>query len=875
MPEKYISILPHKTNSLDQDLIARKTATFDLTSFKIETNLSPREIINRYGSKVVASYTLEDISALENFTNISEYLDPEIKLNLKKSDPTIYATYSSFLNRINTAINRIQQNYPAALRIRTQKTNSAATTTNVTNYTYNPFNDSATFNVLASYIINPLDLNYLVNNNNFNQDLLTNYTTYEVNYNGVSYPILELTGANHLNDKLQIKVLGNPFSTGNNSVEFYIKPQNSVYSEYFNSIDDLENYLLQEPFYFDDEISTENSNIIKYKLQFSWPRIDSFNLDVSTNLYDAFYTELTNYALKIDESFSNLLFNLYTPKTIYYTNGEEEIVSDHIGQLIEVYGANFDKILNRINNIKYFHTISYDGENNVPNAYLPSYLKVLGWNFSNENDSEFLRLLALNSTWLWKSKGTRDAINFLMQFNGIPEELIDFDEYVYRSKRPVDIDRFNFYLSLIDSSLSLSDFPVDSSGYPMLPENSDTFYFQMSGNTDGGSAYFDYLYNFMPTFSGSSISYFRNLSLYDNIFTQEFILSGTTLDYDIVRKENLSTEICYESTGQTTTDPYPETVLDECDCPLDVTDYALEICTTPIDVYGSGCLNLFLDVWFSCDFDEEYNPISTIYITPYNNVGTVTYYGTQPGTVLYSGETYSVYGVDANGCVSSTYSGTVICAQYICDSAEFNAELIYSCQTNGDGLAIGKAVITEINISGGTAPYTTNIAVDDEINHNETVTLIITDANGCSDSFDFLINCPPDEEFICENISLLFGYEVITVSGPQNTAIAKLNYDVYDLPDGVNVSQVKITVAEETTSFMVGGPIVVKYETQATGTEFYTFEFDPDPAQTVSTLFNFEITLSNGCKYVATYADWVEYNVIGYSFSQNFNIIAE
>jgi len=880
MGQKFVSILPHKTNSLDNELILKKTAAFDLGTFKVETNLIERSIVYKYPKKETISYTLEDI---EDSNLLFPFVDQKsfVKLNLSKSDPTNYALYGSFKIKLENALNTIIETYPASLSITNSR--NSGTVNNITNFVYNPFEDTSTFNISTLNIVNPLSLNYIKENLNVaeQRDLLLLYYQYEVYTNNKSYPILEFTGAENQFDKITLKVSGKPFNVGNNSVAFYIKPTSAYFTTFQNTLDDLELYLLDSFFYFDDYLTTDLGTELKYQYQFSWPKIDAFNLDVSTTNFTVFYDELLKYADKIDTEFSNLLYRKYTPKSFYNTYEDESLEQNsNIDELMQIYGFSFDEIYKRIEGAKLLHSVSFSESNNTPNNYLPDLLKVLGWNFGGyeTNSPTLLKLLILTSNWVWKSKGTRAAIDYILSFVGIPKELIEFNEYVYVSKRPINVEKFNFYLSLLGTSLSLSDFPIDEEGYPVFPTETDSLWFQANGEQDNGQEFLNVFYNLMPVFTGSTVSYYQELTDYEKLFEQTFIYSSSTLDYDIARQSTLTLDICYTSTGQTVSDPLPETVYDECGCPIEVEDYSLEICSTPVDLYSGTCLDFFLDVWLICDYDLSGNPIATVNITPYNYMGAVTYVGTQPGEILTNNQDFTVYGIDSNGCVSETYSGTVICAVNICEDVEFSASIEYSCNVNELNQHIGKATIDNIIISGGTAPYVTNISVGDIVNHEEMVELVVTDANGCvSQTFTTLIDCPPDEEFVCENINFTLAYEVTYVNldcqeifGTCAVAEsqAKLNYEVYNLPDGVDVDTVEVTVSAA--PFLYGDPVTIIFTTPIGTTPSYYLDFAPDPPQLWLTTFNVTIVLSNGCQYSVTHADEIEYGVLGYSFSQNF-----
>ena len=60
---------------------------------------------------------------------------------------------------------------------------------------------------------------------------------------------------------------------------------------------------------------------------------------------------------------------------------------------------------------------------------------------NSEVDIELYRRLILNLAWLWKSKGSRKAVEFLFRFIGAPEALVKFDEYIVIVDKPLDMDK--------------------------------------------------------------------------------------------------------------------------------------------------------------------------------------------------------------------------------------------------------------------------------------------------------------------------------------------------------------------------------------------------------------------------------------------------
>ena len=109
--------------------------------------------------------------------------------------------------------------------------------------------------------------------------------------------------------------------------------------------------------------------------------------------------------------------------------------------------------------IAYMTNVSYDGKNNIPNELIKNFAKTLGWSTPStlnntsfldsvlgvetpeysgtsvsqtpaELDIELYRRILLNTAYLFKSKGTRKSIEFLLTLLGAPEALVEFNEYV-------------------------------------------------------------------------------------------------------------------------------------------------------------------------------------------------------------------------------------------------------------------------------------------------------------------------------------------------------------------------------------------------------------------------------------------------------------
>ena len=177
--------------------------------------------------------------------------------------------------------------------------------------------------------------------------------------------------------------------------------------------------------------------------------------------------------------------------------------------------------------------VTYDTKNNIPDNLLKKFARMLGLKtpsvISKEDflnslltpaipqfsgttigktpfqlDTELYRKILMNLAYLYKSKGTRTAIEFILRFVGAPEALIEFDEHVVIADSKINLNKFNQYFSVIsggsycnytyhqnpvDNTITTScstvtqgfqrdDYPMNDEGYPTQPRETTNYYFQ-------------------------------------------------------------------------------------------------------------------------------------------------------------------------------------------------------------------------------------------------------------------------------------------------------------------------------------------------------------------------------------------------------------
>jgi hypothetical protein len=202
-------------------------------------------------------------------------------------------------------------------------------------------------------------------------------------------------------------------------------------------------------------LSYGGTNIVENKVYFPITK-DGWNIQINGSDYDSYVAELIEISDVIDEYKSNLIVNfLSSPHLIEFDTHDQKTQ-----KILQIYGQSFDRTKKFIDNIAYMRNVTYDTINNIPDLFLKNLSNTLG--FTNvelfeqssieellytTNDSvfsglnkgknafeyevEFYRRLLVNLAYIYKSKGTRKGVEFLLKFIGAPEPLIKIDEYIY------------------------------------------------------------------------------------------------------------------------------------------------------------------------------------------------------------------------------------------------------------------------------------------------------------------------------------------------------------------------------------------------------------------------------------------------------------
>jgi hypothetical protein len=281
----------------------------------------------------------------------------------------------------------------------------------------------------------------------------------------------------------------------------------------------------------------------------TWPLYGNWNLDILTNSFTSYLTTLNEVSVNFDGYQTNLVSRFLTTDSLKeFDTSDQKIekilqiygrsfdeTKKFINALAYMNSVNYNtgndipsQLLKNLSQTLGWSTnmspISNDdflgsvfGQKNVDKS---SFSGVGQSQTPDELNYQYYKNLVLNSAYLFKSKGTRKSIETLMRLIGAPDALVEFNEYVYLADQRINMSDFNKQYANIsggtyskrvptiengntfriqgvtysgftttsrleDVTLTSSDYPVDSNGYPSAPANNESYYYQM------GSGWFE------------------------------------------------------------------------------------------------------------------------------------------------------------------------------------------------------------------------------------------------------------------------------------------------------------------------------------------------------------------------------------------------
>jgi hypothetical protein len=488
---------------------------FTLGNFEIKSNVNQkdsRDFSLGNFSEPISLETLNITSSEEAKILASNRL--EVFINYSRSKITNFTLYGSLRERLKVAVNNVIKTFPAAIvfkKIRDWSDYNSGNT--ATDITFNANNNKTNINLQLSQVFNPFSIEYTKTGNiytdeniSYLRNLTLEYKKYSLFYKDAEYPLtfIRPTTGNTNTGILRITVEGNPFSGNSVTTDsFYLKPNTLTTEEVFDGMEDVEKYLIERtttPIYtakFDQPRETSTGKLVKSSVSVTWPSTDNWNLIINGGLFESYLNRLYDIADTYDSYKTNLVSRFLTTAALK----EFDTYDEKVDNVLKIYGRSFDEIKKYIDGLAYMANVTYDGVNNIPNELLKNFAQTLGWGtpsaikdegfldtiFKRNADVEYgglaqnqtptelnyelYRRLLANTAYLFKSKGTRRGIEFMLRFVGAPEALIEFNEHVYVAGQPLNMREFRNYELKISGGTYTEDIPVLDSYFSASTNN--------------------------------------------------------------------------------------------------------------------------------------------------------------------------------------------------------------------------------------------------------------------------------------------------------------------------------------------------------------------------------------------------------------------
>lgn len=534
-----------------------------LTQGNFEFTTGVTEKVNRTFNVGAFSESMTlDMMNIESLEQSRQILATQFRVypNYDISQVLNFSMYGSLSERFRVSITKIINYFPASLDV--QYTNGDFITGDTAyDIAYDIQSDETYFKVNVDRLRNPFDVDYSINASNnlmmrelevsIYRNLNKTYLDYCVSIDDNIYKILAFTPSTTLTSgTLTFYVSGSPFGTTATTLqtEFQIRPNDYIVDKTFQeNFDEVEKFLvnrLVRPEYtavFQVPQQNEYGQTYTDYQQVTWPKDGYWNLDIRSFLFDSYLAKIQEIAINLDSFKTNLISRFLVSDSLK----EFDTLGRKVEKIFQIYGRSFDQIKQFIEGLAYMNSVNYNTSNDIPSELLVNLSRTLGWssNFSPITNEDFLssvfgntstptypgyaraltptelnytyyKNLILNAAYLFKSKGTRRSIEFLLRLIGAPDSLIEYNEHIYLADQKINLDQFYNQWSQIsggtyvletptyatgqtysfkgqlftafttnssyqDTNITLSDYPMDFEGYPNAPLNTETYFFQI------------------------------------------------------------------------------------------------------------------------------------------------------------------------------------------------------------------------------------------------------------------------------------------------------------------------------------------------------------------------------------------------------------
>tara|TARA_R110001592_G_scaffold137562_5_gene355656 strand:- start:24035 stop:31678 length:7644 start_codon:yes stop_codon:yes gene_type:complete len=287
--------------------------------------------------------------------------------------------------------------------------------------------------------------------------------------------------------------------------EYLIRPSDFKIEELYKDttkLGEIETYLINRksvPEYkalFDVPAETPTGRRVTAQKSVTWTKMDPWNIVISGDSYGKYLTDLYELGDEFDSYKTNLISRFLTTAALK----EFDTSDKRVEKILQLYGREFDEVKKYIEGLAFMANVDYSRLDNVPDKLLKNLAQTIGWGTPSsitkdslleavfggkrsnatpkesltykgtsinekpaELDADLYRRLVINSAYLFKSKGTRKALEFIFKLVGAPEALVEFNEHVYVGAQKINMSQFNAKWSLISGGSYTETIPVLSS----------------------------------------------------------------------------------------------------------------------------------------------------------------------------------------------------------------------------------------------------------------------------------------------------------------------------------------------------------------------------------------------------------------------------
>lgn len=492
-----------------RDFPTQSQSVFTFGDYRVTRNPSTESVGGNTDGLRFDGY--ESLSSLNvsGFSRSNSVFVSSRELNLKKKDPCNYAYFQTLKLDIATSLDNVISAWPYAIASIQQEP------TGVSAYDYVEVTTGATasycqFKVPYSAVTNQGGVILNSGSTITGRSLLLDTHEYVIQLSGSSlhsHPqhiisAYTFSAGTYLEFTMET-LLFSGSSASEQVLPIWIRPNDRVMQNFYQKRTPLENHLLTSGAWKHQNPQYDDGNYIT--TTYTWPKsVDGFNVDINTSNYVTYQNNLLNLAELIDCEKTDIMMRTMIPENYLDLDSADSLYR----RTIQTYAHQFDEIKRYIDGISYAHTVEYNGECSVPDKFIFKLAELLGWKLTSgfneldlleyltkevsetgdskkEYDLQLWRRIMVNLTWLFKRKGTRDAMQFIFKLVGAPDCMIRIEEFVYDINKAIITGTTG---TLLDLQLNNK---INEHGYINYDESPNIF--QEGGRGRGnGDRYIDF-----------------------------------------------------------------------------------------------------------------------------------------------------------------------------------------------------------------------------------------------------------------------------------------------------------------------------------------------------------------------------------------------